>query len=414
MEPTTPKQQLLTEEEQKQAQPATSLPVQWVPNTYVQGVPAGTIPQTVPIIPNGNAGSAGGVIYAQYPAQIPPGSQIIIVTPDGQQSGVTWAPYPPGAPGQLYQPGRIADARLPHDTNQAYCAPHCMSRLLCLGGVFLAVITLFGVLSAFSGVFLPFLAIAPAAVILSFVGHEYRASVTKCQMVSTFMEAVLWMIPLSLILLLYLDFVSNHLNLPQSGLCPECVAGYALQAFVLAGFLEEMLKYTTVQRLYYEAFIVDPRAFIVYGTCAAAGFATVENILYVVTGNLFVGIARAITSVPLHCATGMLMGCLLAEKRFFNKNYKWYQIVFFPIIIHGTYDFILFLTSYGSGQSWAVWLGLLMALIIVLSTYLVIRRLVQKIQNNFAPLDLHIKIQNGEVPIPVGCCVNVCPRNIMV
>jgi RsiW-degrading membrane proteinase PrsW (M82 family) len=59
----------------------------------------------------------------------------------------------------------------------------------------------------------------------------------------------------------------------------------------------------------------DWRAMLVYGVCAGAGFATLENLMYVAQFGLATGIVRGFVSVPLHCTTGAIIGLNLANKR---------------------------------------------------------------------------------------------------
>mmetsp|Transcript_28657 Transcript_28657/g.37558 ORF Transcript_28657/g.37558 Transcript_28657/m.37558 type:complete len:393 (-) Transcript_28657:344-1522(-) len=358
----------------------------------------------------------GGYVYTNYPAQIPPGSQVIIVQQPNQLGNpVIGTPVVPPGFWQPVIPERPRiDATLPHEQTQAFCNAHCLSTSFQLAATYIVVLIVLGIIAALFSPALVLLAIAPSVMILAFMEKEYGKAVTKCQMTMTFFEAVFWMIPLSFVLLSYIFYIDAPLGLPETGLCPACLAGYAFQAYFLAGTLEELLKYVTVRRLLHDPSIVDPRAFIVYGCCAAAGFATVENILYVASGNIAVGVARAITAVPLHCAMGIFMGCMLAERKFNNKNnYRWPFIVGPCIVIHGTYDMVIFTTNYGSGEAWAMACGLLAAIIIMVGTYVMLRHMVLKLQRQFPPVDLHAMIDNGAVPVPVQCCASLCPKCCM-
>ncbi len=62
---------------------------------------------------------------------------------------------------------------------------------------------------------------------------------------------------------------------------------------------------------------------IVYGVFSAMGFATVENIVYVVyryANNPHVGLYRGIFSVPAHAVFGITMGYYLSLARFDTDN----------------------------------------------------------------------------------------------
>ena len=91
---------------------------------------------------------------------------------------------------------------------------------------------------------------------------------------------------------------------------------------------------------------------ILYSSFAALGFATFENLFYVLKGGFTTAILRTIYSVPGHTAFGILMGYFIGqayiEKNNNNlKNYKrnlFYSLLI-PIIWHGLSDFAV---SYGT------------------------------------------------------------------
>ena len=87
---------------------------------------------------------------------------------------------------------------------------------------------------------------------------------------------------------------------------------------------------------------------IVYCVFVALGFALFENILYVASGGLVVGITRAFLAVPGHVADGIFMGYFLAQAKYSdiqgkNKEKHKFMIlsIIIPTILHGTYDFLL-------------------------------------------------------------------------
>lgn len=74
------------------------------------------------------------------------------------------------------------------------------------------------------------------------------------------------------------------------------------------------------------------------------GFAAVENVLYVMGNGFGTGISRAITAVPAHAIFGITMGFYFGLAKFYEKKRNQLKIkaLFYPIILHGIYDFILF------------------------------------------------------------------------
>ncbi len=89
---------------------------------------------------------------------------------------------------------------------------------------------------------------------------------------------------------------------------------------------------------------------IVYAACVALGFAATENLLYLF-GNaenyMQVGMARALFAVPGHFCDGVLMGYYYSLARFGTTARLRHRICILaaPILAHGVYDSILFVSQ---------------------------------------------------------------------
>ena len=88
---------------------------------------------------------------------------------------------------------------------------------------------------------------------------------------------------------------------------------------------------------------------VVYAVFVSLGFATLENILYVIDGGVSLAIMRAILSVPMHVFCGVFMGYYygLAKQSEINNNKGLVKknlilSVLIPTLTHGFYDFCLF------------------------------------------------------------------------
>jgi RsiW-degrading membrane proteinase PrsW (M82 family) len=125
--------------------------------------------------------------------------------------------------------------------------------------------------------------------------------------------------------------------------------GAAYQAFIVAGFSEEFLKRFVVMKLAYKNKNFDERLDgIVYAVFSALGFATVENIMYVVfrfADVESVGTYRAILSVPAHMLFAVTMGYYLSLSKFaqtdVEKKFYYKKSLTAPMLLHGTFNFIL-------------------------------------------------------------------------
>lgn len=117
-------------------------------------------------------------------------------------------------------------------------------------------------------------------------------------------------------------------------------------ALVVAGFTEELFK-----MLFVLIFAFNHKEYdeyldgIIYCVFVSLGFATVENIMYVLQGSYTVAIMRAILSVPAHMLFGVTMGYYMSLSKFslarVNKNKYMTLALIVPIALHGFYDYIL-------------------------------------------------------------------------
>ncbi len=127
------------------------------------------------------------------------------------------------------------------------------------------------------------------------------------------------------------------------------IVSAAYTAFIVAGFSEEYFK-----RLIVILFAFKHSAFnekldgIVYAVFASLGFATVENIIYVVfrySAEATIGFQRAIFSVPAHMLFAVTMGYYLSLAKYAPDEEKrkiyWRKSLISPILLHGAYNFIL-------------------------------------------------------------------------
>ncbi len=134
------------------------------------------------------------------------------------------------------------------------------------------------------------------------------------------------------------------------------------KAFVVAGFTEELFKFTALYLLIWKSpEFNDKFDGIVYAVFVSLGFAAVENVLYVMGNGYSTGITRAITAVPAHAIFGVTMGFYFGMAKFFEKERSVLKrkALFFPMLLHGVYDFILF-----TGFAWLtiVFIGFLVYL----------------------------------------------------
>lgn len=136
-------------------------------------------------------------------------------------------------------------------------------------------------------------------------------------------------------------------------------------AFFKAGIPEELSKWLIFYWLIRKAKDFDQYYDgILYAIFISMGFALVENIMYVFQNGMGTAIVRSIISVPGHMLFAIPMGYYLSLSRFetgASARFHVFLSLAIPILLHGTFDFILMYT----GAKGAVNPGLAILLLLV-------------------------------------------------
>ena len=150
-----------------------------------------------------------------------------------------------------------------------------------------------------------------------------------------------------------LSFIDNQNNFLNTG----------LEALTVSS-TEEILKFLVVILIIYPSKHFDePFDGIVYSVFVGMGFATVENLTFVLQGSASLAFLRMITAVPAHFVFAVIMGYYLGKAKSGKKS----RLIFIglsiliPIIFHALYDYFLFI-DFVSG----VWIGGIVTLLIAL------------------------------------------------
>lgn len=122
-----------------------------------------------------------------------------------------------------------------------------------------------------------------------------------------------------------------------------------LDGFVVAAFSEELCKYVILRKITWKSphfnCMFDG---IVYSVFISLGFATFENMLYVLDGGLATALYRMFTAVPGHMCFAVYMGYYYSMSRlaYQSGNMKAYRkckkkTLWIPILLHGIYDSLI-------------------------------------------------------------------------
>ncbi|WP_313891006.1 glutamic-type intramembrane protease PrsW [Psychrobacillus sp.] len=109
--------------------------------------------------------------------------------------------------------------------------------------------------------------------------------------------------------------------------------------------LEEFFKWLIlIVAIYKHVEFDDPYDGILYGASVSLGFATVENILYLLNFGMDEAFLRALLPVSSHALFGVVMGYYLGRAKFSASNQAKYEVFYAfiaPFILHITYNSIL-------------------------------------------------------------------------
>lgn len=179
------------------------------------------------------------------------------------------------------------------------------------------------------------------------------------------------------------------------------------KGFIVAAIVEELCKFAMLRLYAYpkKAFN-EPLDGIVYGVTVAMGFATIENVGYVLQdpdNGMATGILRMFLAVPGHACWGAVAGYFLGKSKFSSSKKMFYIFfgLFVAILLHGTYDTLLFLKDSNefrdAGYDIALIGGALTtALLGYILAFIALRRH-RKISKQMFPLDKNAPTEDDEI-----------------
>ncbi len=173
--------------------------------------------------------------------------------------------------------------------------------------------------------------IAPGLALLSFfyLKDQYDSEPIST-VFKTFMFGALLVFPI-----MFIQYILEVENIFQSSF---------IHAFISTSLLEEFFKWFILFYVVYQhADFDEPYDGIVYGASVSLGFATLENIMYLVSNGVGFAVGRALLPVSSHALFGVIMGYYIGKSKFTSTSKsKWLVFsLLFPFLLHGIYDFIL-------------------------------------------------------------------------
>jgi RsiW-degrading membrane proteinase PrsW (M82 family) len=124
------------------------------------------------------------------------------------------------------------------------------------------------------------------------------------------------------------------------------LAQYVWFAFGIVALSEEGSKFLVLRLYAYPKKVFrEPFDGVVYGVMIGMGFATVENIEYVLKFGLQTGISRFFLAIPAHAAFAVLMGYPVGRAKFERGRTFWLMMkgLLVAVLFHGSFDFFVFI-----------------------------------------------------------------------
>ncbi|BDS15500.1 PrsW family intramembrane metalloprotease [Aureispira anguillae] len=167
--------------------------------------------------------------------------------------------------------------------------------------------------------------------------------------------------------------------------------------FAVVAFSEEFVKYIFLRYYIFPKEEFDePMDGIVYSVMISMGFATLENILYIVVRTtdfdvaFQIGLLRMITAVPAHAIFAILMGYFVGLAKFSENRKDFFLLLGLvsAILLHGTYDFFIFMQM----KEFLIWFTLIFG---ALCSWIFLKRHTPKLPEG-TPRSTEIELDNWE------------------
>ncbi|MFD2045884.1 glutamic-type intramembrane protease PrsW [Ornithinibacillus salinisoli] len=171
--------------------------------------------------------------------------------------------------------------------------------------------------------------IAPGLALLSFFYLKDHITEPITLIIRTFIFGCLLVFPIMFI---------------QYAFSTDGIENYFIQSFFIVSLSEEFFKWFIFLYVIYHHTEFDAHYDgIVYAVSISLGFATVENILYLLNNGIEYAFSRALFPVSSHALFGVIMGYHFGKAKTTNRFVKWniFLALLLPLFLHGTYNYIL-------------------------------------------------------------------------
>jgi RsiW-degrading membrane proteinase PrsW (M82 family) len=157
-----------------------------------------------------------------------------------------------------------------------------------------------------------------------------------------------------------------------------------LASILIAGFIQEFLKYAAVRyTVFYSAEFDERVDGIIYGAAAGLGYATMLNVQYIISNggvDLGIGVMRVATTALAQASFAGVVGYFLGIAKFERKGPLWLPLgLTLAAVLNGVVSYVLGQVTRLGGFSFNPWYGLVVAVIIAGGTFYALFMLIRRL-----------------------------------
>ena len=154
-------------------------------------------------------------------------------------------------------------------------------------------------------------------------------------------------------------------------------------SYIFIALIEESSKLLMIYKVSYHSQEFDQAYDIVlYSVFVGIGFAFFENIIYLLgTPSIQTAIMRSITAVPAHTCFQIMMGYFLYLSKFKEKRENMMLALIIPILLHGTYDLLIF-----TGNILLVIIDIILLINLIIYSSIKVKKLIEIDKDNISKL----------------------------
>lgn len=152
----------------------------------------------------------------------------------------------------------------------------------------------------------------------------------------------------------FVALIGEDLAWPILGPMVPAKQALLIRAFLIIALIEECAKTGLIYGRLIEGDIDTFGEFAIVAAFIAAGFASVENSLYIIKYGPGVVFIRIFTATPFHICNAVVAAKLLWVSRKERQTGHWFVVaaIVSAIFLHGLYDYSILADSIGDGKFW--------------------------------------------------------------